>query len=231
MCPRGSALPLLVASGTGTHTPCHDAEVTQSAQAHLLCPGDIRHARGDAGETRPFCSASDSPSRGEISGDRGGEGSGAESGASQATAAQMRVRLSLAFLPAAADTFLPTRPGGPCSPQRGRPASMASRLMSDPFVSLSVSQCGRLRPAPGCHYLVSGRLSSLLWAQHTKPSRAGCGELLVRSAPPPPTRPRDHAPPTLPFPHSCLRSQLPAHQLVTRHSLLVTSQQGTAAGL
>lgn len=141
------------------------------------------------------------------------------------------VRLSLAFLPAAADTFLPTRPGGPCSPQRGRPASMASRLMSDPFVSLSVSQCGPPTPSPGLSLpCLWPPVLSTVGSAH-KAQQGGVWGAAGEECPPPPTRPRDHAPPTLPFPHSCLRSQLPAHQLVTRHSLLVTSQQGTAAGL
>lgn len=141
------------------------------------------------------------------------------------------VRRSLAFLPAAADTFLPTRPRGPCPPQRGCPASMASRLMSDPFVCLSVCQCGPPTPSPGLSLpCLWPPVLSTVGSAH-KAQQGGVRGAAGEECPPPPTRPRDHTPPTLPFPHSCLRSQLPAHQLLTRGSLLVTSQQGTAAGL
>lgn len=224
-----SALP--VASGAGARTPRHDAEVTESTWARLLCPGDTRHARGDSKERRPFCSASGSPSSGEISCRRGGEGSGPRAEPYKPQRLRRAVCPCLAFLPAAADTLLPTRPAGP------RPLSALSSIhcVSLYVRSLRLSVClslgvGRPPPALGCHYLVSGRVSSLLWARHTQP-RVGCKEVLVRSDPPP-ARPGDHTPPTLPFPHFCLRSQLPAHQPVTGHSpLLITSRQGMAAGL
>lgn len=115
-----SALP--VASGAGARTPRHDAKVTESTWARLLCPGDTRHARGDSKERRPFCSASGSPSSGEISCRRGGEGSGPRAEPYKPQRLRRAVCPCLAFLPAAADTLLPTRPAGP------RPLSALSSI-------------------------------------------------------------------------------------------------------
>lgn len=115
------------------------------------------------------------------------------------------VRPCLAFLPAAAGTSPPApwRAASPSSPSAAGSMHRVSLYVRSLCLALGV---GRPPPALGSHYLVSGRLSSLLWAQRRKTSRAGRGELLVRTVPPPPppqgleTTPRQPSPP----PHQLL---------------------------
>lgn len=206
------ALPLLVASGTGTRTPppsCCQGDGEH--QARLPCPGRTRRAA----ETREKRVPSAQPPALLLVGKFPAVGRGRKWGEGGAQKPQ-RLRLAGRLL----SCLRPLTPS--CPPAlEGHSAPSAPLwsthcvcFTSGPFVCFSVSRCGPPPPGLGCHHLVSGRLSSLLWAQHTKPSGERCRELLVRSAlPHPPSG--DHTPPTLPSPHFCLRSQLLAHQLLT----------------
>lgn len=131
------------------------------------------------------------------------------------------VRPCLAFLPAAAGTSPPAPLEGrvPLVPLGSR--EHASCLTLCP-VPLSGSRCGPPTPSPGlslpCVWPpVLPTVGSTQKAQQGRP-RGAAGE----DCPPTPTpaRPGDHTPPTLPFPPPAPRSPL-----------LITSQQGTAAGL